>query len=91
VPSPFYQCKNPCVKHVCKYHVNPIGINIEKPRFCWQSILNAENVTQLAFEIKVADSPKNLNIKSGLILSSGKVDSDQSVNVGYGEPALKSM
>lgn len=77
-------------KLVCEYHVNPIGIDIEKPRLSWKLVSDKNNVLQKAYEIRVAHSPKKLNGKN-LIWSSGKVDSDQSVNVVYGGPALNSM
>jgi len=74
-------------KLVCEYHENPIGIDVKKPRFSWQILSDGQNVMQTAYEIKVTDqSPKGK-----LVWSSGKVESDQSVNVEYGGPVLKSM
>ena len=78
-------------KLVCEYHINPIGIDVEHPRLSWKVVSDGENIIQTAYEVRVADSPTNLNRKSNLIWSSGKVTSDQSVNVEYGGPALKSM
>jgi alpha-L-rhamnosidase len=75
----------------CEYHVNPIGIDIGKPRLSWIIQSDGENVKQLAYEIRVADSPQNLNKRNQLIWTSGKVESDNSVNVEYEGPALKSM
>jgi alpha-L-rhamnosidase len=72
---------------VCEYHTNPVGIDIQKPRLSWQIISAEENVLQTAYEIKVTD--KTANGKQ--IWTSGKVNSDQSVNVAYEGPALKSM
>ena len=46
---------------------------------------------QTAYEIRVADTRKNLTSGKNLIWSSQKVESDQSVNVVYGGPALTSM
>ncbi len=78
-------------KLVTEYLENPIGIDVSKPRFSWQIISDGQNVKQSAFEIRVADSPQNLNKKSALIWTSGKVESDKSVNVEYGGSPLKSM
>ncbi|HBL78080.1 MAG: alpha-L-rhamnosidase [Bacteroidetes bacterium GWF2_42_66] len=75
------------VKLVSEYHVNPIGIDVQKPRLSWQIISDGQNVMQTAYEIKVTDQ----TAKGKLIWTSGKVESDQSVNVVYGGPALKSM
>jgi alpha-L-rhamnosidase len=83
--------KTEVVKLVTEYHENPVGIDIQKPRFSWQLISNAENVMQTAYEIRVAGSKKDLSKKSKQIWNSGKVTSDKSVNVVYGGPALKSM
>jgi alpha-L-rhamnosidase len=64
---------------------------VEKPRFSWQMLCDEQNAMQRAYEIRVAESVENLNKKSQLIWASGKVESDKSVNVEYGGPALKSM
>ncbi|HPE77414.1 MAG TPA: hypothetical protein PLC80_15080, partial [Draconibacterium sp.] len=83
--------KNQVQKLVTEYLENPIGIDVSKPRFSWQIISGGQNVKQSAFEIRVAASPENLNKKSALIWTSGKVESDKSVNVEYGGSPLKSM
>ena len=75
------------VKLVSEYHVNPIGIDVQKPRLSWQLLSDGQNVMQTAYEIRVTDQTPN----GKLIWTSGKVESDQSVNVEYGGPSLKSM
>ena len=72
---------------ICEYHTNPVGIDIQKPRLSWQMISVEENILQTAYEIKVTDQ----TVKGKVIWTSGKVNSDQSVNVAYDGPALKSM
>jgi len=79
------------VNLVCEYRENPIGIDIEKPRFSWQLLSDEQNVSQSAYEIRVADNPQKLNKKSKLIWTSGKVKSDNSINVEYKGDVLKSM
>jgi alpha-L-rhamnosidase len=79
--------KNEIRDLVCEYHTNPIGIDVQKPRLSWKIISDEENVIQSAYEIKVTDQTPN----GKLIWSSGKVNSDQSVNIAYGGPELKSM
>ena len=83
--------KSQVVKLVCEYHQNPIGIDVEKPRFSWQIVSDEENVLQSADEIRVAESAKNLSRKSAQLWNSGKVECGISVNVEYGGSALKSM
>ncbi|WP_163397411.1 alpha-L-rhamnosidase [Flavobacterium fluviatile] len=78
-------------KLVCEYHVNPIGIDVLKPRFSWQMIADTQNAKQVAYEIRVASSAENLSKKKNLFWTSGKVESDQSVNVEYQGTPLKSM
>ena len=73
--SSFVIAKNQLAKLVCEYHINPIGIDEEKPRLSWQILSEEENVKQTAYEIRVADSPANLSKKSSLIWTSGKVTS----------------
>ena len=79
------------VETICEYHANPIGIDIKSPRLSWKLVSDKQNVLQTAYEIRVADSPENLNRKSKLIWASGKVNSPRSVNVQYDGPGLKSM
>ncbi|WP_423127742.1 glycoside hydrolase family 78 protein [Gaoshiqia sp. Z1-71] len=77
--------KNTVGKLICEYLVNPVGIEVQNPRLSWQIQSDGQNVIQTAYEIRVTDP------KGNLIWNSGKVESDQSVNVEYGGPALKSM
>jgi len=87
----FVSAKSQVTKLVCEYHENPIGTGVENPRLSWKILSDEEEVKQIAYEIRVADSPSNLNRKSRLIWNSGKVESGQSVNVVYKGPALNSM
>lgn len=72
---------------VCEYHENPIGIEVQKPRFSWKINATENNMLQTAYEIKVTDQAG----KGKTIWNSGKVVSGQSVNVVYEGPALKPM
>ena len=75
---------------VCEYFTNPIGIGVQKPRLSWKIFSDQENVSQIAYEIRVANSVSELNRANKLVWSSGKVNSSQSVNVEYQGPALQS-
>ena len=79
--------KNEVKQLICEYHTNPIGIDVLKPRLSWQIQSDGQDVMQTAYEIKVTDQSS----KGNLLWSSGKVESQQSVNVVYEGPALKSM
>ena len=62
---------------------NPIGLDITQPRFTWQLVSEKRNIKQTAYEVKVT-SGKNI------LWNSGKVLSDQSVQVTYAGNALQS-
>src|SRR5579862_8294748 len=68
----------------CEDRINPIGIDIQKPRFSWQLVSNQRGVEQTAYEIRVG-------YKSGKndVWNSGKVTSAQSVFVPYLGKALQ--
>jgi alpha-L-rhamnosidase len=83
--------KTQVVNLVCEYHKNPLGIDVEKPRLSWQINSDEYNVSQIAYEIRVAKSEVQLSKKTAQIWNSGKVESDQSLNVEYGGDAIKSM
>ncbi len=89
--SIYANAKTEVTKLVIEYHQNPIGLDVEKPRFSWQLLSEGQNVLQTAYEIRVADFPENLGKKRAQIWASGKIESDKSVNVEYGGPALESM
>ncbi|CAM3320948.1 glycoside hydrolase family 78 protein [Zobellia roscoffensis] len=76
---------------VTEYKTNPIGIDVLKPRLSWQLDSNKKNVSQTGYEIRVADSKNDLQGGKNLIWTSGKIESQQSVNIVYEGPELKSM
>jgi alpha-L-rhamnosidase len=71
----------------CEYLVNPVGIDVVQPRMSWKIGSDETNVMQSAYEIKVTDQTE----KGKQLWTSGKVTSNQSVNVIYQGPTLKSM
>ncbi|HKW28093.1 MAG TPA: family 78 glycoside hydrolase catalytic domain [Verrucomicrobiae bacterium] len=74
----------------CEYLENPAGIDTGQPRLAW--ILNSDgrNQRQTAYQILVAGSEARLNANVGDLWDSGKVDSDQSIQVRYTGKALVS-
>lgn len=85
--SAFSAAKTQVGKLVCEYHTNPLGIGVQNPRLSWQITSPEENVLQTAYEIQVTDGTPN----GKLLWNSGKVNSDQSVDVVYSGAALKPM
>src|SRR5579862_9567700 len=71
----------------CESLENPPGIDARQPRLAW--ILNSDehNQQQTAYQILVASSAAGLKANAGDLWDSGKVDSDQSIQVLYaGKP-----
>jgi alpha-L-rhamnosidase len=74
----------------CEYLTNPLGLNVSHPRFSWQIESEETNVVQCAYEIRVTASRLASGEKKDLVWNSGKVNSDQSVNVEYKGKPLES-
>jgi len=74
----------------CEYKVNPLGIDVIKPRLSWEMNATERNVVQSAYQIRVATSLANLRQNKNLVWDSGKVNSAASIHVEYSGPALTS-
>jgi len=74
----------------CEYKVNPIGIDIDKPRLSWKIQSSERGVVQSAYQIRVAGNAESLATEKKLLWDSGKVVSEQSIHVVYAGPELKS-
>jgi len=74
----------------CEYMSNPLGVDTTSPRFSWNIRHPERGQAQSAYQILVASSRKNLDAGIGDRWNSGKVMSDQSVNVVYGGKPLES-
>jgi alpha-L-rhamnosidase len=74
----------------CEMLVNPIGIDVTKPRFSWQASTEERGMKQVAYQIIVASSQTLLQEGVGDLWSSGKVSSGQSHLVAYRGKPLKS-
>src|ERR1700690_3751490 len=77
-------CSQVIVKNLLtENRTNPIGIDAVKPRFSWQLFSDKRNVLQTAYEIKLLFGKE-------MYWTSGKIDSDQSVQVSYAGMELQS-
>ncbi|MBT33581.1 MAG: alpha-L-rhamnosidase [Thalassobius sp.] len=72
-----------------EHRINPIGIDIEKPRFSWKIESDKRNTMQSAYEVRVAKTEKDVSRGKNLVWTSGKVNTDQSVYINYKGEALK--
>ena len=74
----------------CEYRVNPLGIDVAQPRLSWELKSEERGAAQTAYQVLVASTPENLAKDAGDLWDSGKVASDQSVQVAYAGKALVS-
>lgn len=73
----------------CEYRLNPLGVQTTSPKLSWQIQSSQRNVLQSAYQILVADSPESLAKNQGNVWDSGKIVSDNSIQVNYqGKPLL---
>lgn len=78
------------VELFCEYCVDPVGLQVSRPRFSWKLTHPERGRMQSAYQILVASSEDNLAKDFGDMWDSGKVDSNQSVNVEYAGKPLES-
>ena len=62
---------------------NPEGIDVLQPRLSWQIKSDVNDVQQTAYQILVASTLENLNANKADLWDSGKVTSNESVNIIY--------
>ncbi|NOZ28373.1 MAG: family 78 glycoside hydrolase catalytic domain [Chloroflexi bacterium] len=74
----------------CEYKVNPLGIDVTRPRLSWQIEAPGRNVIQAAYQIRVAPSADALTSGEDLLWDSGKVASEESIHRVYEGPSLRS-
>lgn len=72
------------------YMTDPLGIDDTKPSLSWRLSSHRRDQTQLAYEVRVATSPRLLAAGRADVWDSGRVASRDSVDVPYGGPALHS-
>jgi alpha-L-rhamnosidase len=74
----------------CEYKINPIGIDVVRPRLSWRLESTGRGVLQSAYEIRAAKNPDALDSPAACLWTTGRVQSDRSIHVEYGGPALNS-
>jgi alpha-L-rhamnosidase len=78
----------------CEYLMDPLGIDVEKPRLSWKMEArdpkNDRGIKQTAFQVLVASTPELLKKDQGDLWNSDVIESDQSVNVEYNGKQLES-
>ncbi|MFD0712838.1 family 78 glycoside hydrolase catalytic domain [Paenibacillus sp. GCM10027626] len=72
----------------CNYRVNPLGTDGERPHFSWKLLSERRGTRQTSYRIQVSGHEADF---TRLLWDSGKVDSEQSIQVLYGGPDLRSQ
>lgn len=67
----------------CEYRTNPLGIATPQPRLSWVIVSNQHGERQTAYQVLVTSSSRLLSKNRGDLWDSGKVLSDQSIQVRY--------
>jgi alpha-L-rhamnosidase len=75
----------------CDYTRAPLGIDSPAPRLFWQLESGGRNEKQTAYEILAASSEKNLARGDGNLWASGKVVSDETIQIPYAGQRLISL
>jgi len=76
----------------CEYRVNPLGIDVLKPRLSWVVESSERGQFQTAYQIIVSSTRLNLENDIGDLWNSGKVESSETNQIEYdGEKLLSRM
>jgi alpha-L-rhamnosidase len=90
-------CLSPCragaeqprvIEPLCETRVNPEAIDLPHPRLSWKIQSDTRDTKQTFYRILVASSLDNLASDKGDLWDSGKVASEQSIQVPYAGKAL---
>ncbi|MEN2399001.1 glycoside hydrolase family 78 protein [Flavobacterium sp. MC2016-06] len=73
----------------CEMLNNPEGIDVLQPRLSWQLKTDVNDVKQTSYQIIVASTLENLNNNTADLWDSGKVESNESVNIIYNGKVLE--
>jgi len=74
----------------CEYAVNPMGVDLDSPRLFWIDESSERGQHQTACQILVASTEKNLSADKGDLWDSGKVASDETIQISYAGKKLPS-
>lgn len=74
----------------CEYRNGPLGVDASAPRLSWTLASSVRGQKQSAYRVLVSRTREALQADRGDLWDSGKVESDQSVNVVYAGAALDS-
>ncbi len=67
----------------CENKINPIGIDVNKPRLSWIPESNQRGAKQTAYQIMVASNMEKLEANTGDIWDTKKIVSNQTIQIEY--------
>lgn len=73
-----------------EYRDNPIGLDVDRPRFSWLLDASERGQAQRAYQILVASAPGGLVEGAADLWDSGRVERDATAHIAYGGPPLPS-
>ena len=74
----------------CEYLKNPLGVDVLAPRLSWKLESDERGQKQTAYRVLVASSEAQLADNTGDLWDTGKIDSDQSIQLAYAGKNLES-
>ncbi|NBB76064.1 MAG: alpha-L-rhamnosidase, partial [Bacteroidetes bacterium] len=74
-----------------EFITEPVGLDVEYPRFSWIPVSNKRGAEQSAYRILVSNDPGKIEDLEGDLWDSGKVVSSETIHILYEGPALKSV
>jgi alpha-L-rhamnosidase len=77
------------VKLECESLITPLGMDAAKPRLSWKIQDSRSGARQTAYQIQVASKVELLAGSKGDVWDSGRLESNNSLGVTYGGPALE--
>lgn len=66
-----------------EYRINPVGIDVEQPRFSWIIRTDERNILQNAYRLQVAKGEDNFETAALLIHDTDRVETGQSIHQVY--------
>ena len=75
----------------CDYAVNPLGVDSQTPRLFWKLQTGERGQKQTAYEILAFSSPELLSKNDGDLWDSGKISSDETIQIDYAGEKLNSF
>jgi len=73
-----------------EYLSNPLGVDVEHPRFSWKIVSEERDVKQSAYQIIVGESLTDIKSETGKTWDTGKIPSGATVNQAYEGASLQS-